>query len=1345
MTVQNYYTKKELAEHIQNHYCYRIKPTSTLDLCAGSGNLSKPFYKGVDRGSIAFVEPDPQACQRLEKGFRGPHVKVFAMTAEEYCRTYAEESSFQTVFCNPPFGRRMGRTNLEELVRDLHLPEIEEFESYFLTLAAKLANTRMLFLLPESYFRKEEASRTFQSLAHTGWQLDNMAELPVDGYEGAVVKTYLCHFLKSSMLTDWPEALTRLDGDLEVPMFHRGLERQTFRGNFREITGYSMVGADKEKTTTLHFNHEPQFVPNPSMAIQWQPQPQPIGTHWNRMGCVYELTSSGWQPATGRGYLNGKPVSNGMDEARQAFEVMQRGAFAAASHLLAVEKIDIQDLASKHSDLPDASFLNLLPTPRLNAKALEDDLRALAILKLEPNLVKHFDASGLVSVGPYITRPASMQRHHQARLFVEGYLSPDAKQQFVLELNGHQIPLSQLELRSPWIPRSLIAQYLNVELDENSLYTDGCSYAQDRLLAYLNYGKAGERIAEGDQEYYDLANNHFALVMNHWEDQEFSNLRINLHAHYILREAGETRCQMDVSNLKPAFPLHAYQQNDLPFALSGQTILNWDVGLGKTFGGIAAAMAHPGKTLIVVPKPVISKWAREVQTFFPGTRVEALGFRRNTKNRLVLHMKGLVDQAKQCFFDQGLKIILTTHQIFARLQVNDRDQRNADIEDAYAMVGNSELRTHKKRREELIQSAAERNFLFGGELTFTDLPLAGLLVIIDEGHQFKSLFPMPSSGWGNQLVMAGNCGQSKRARDLKIKLDLVRKQGGKTLCLTATPVSNSVVEIFNMLRVYAPAVLEKRGILNPQMLIDTYCNMKTITTVSVGGTVVSGQTITGFRNVSDLQEMWNEAMVTRTAAEVGLPLPQVREHVIRIKPTPELAAFISEQKDKLGKHLETGNQTRKVSVFEVIAALDKVAMYPPMLDLNTNPKGERLVKNVAAIYAESRGGQIIFSDQLASQYGIKDMLVRAGVKAEHIAIINASTAPKIEDRLTIQDDFNSGKTKIVIGGDIAAEGIDLQKNSVAIHFNNLNWHGQAIHQRKGRAVRQGNTQPFVDIYYYLLEGTTDIYRMATTQNKTHWWEDLRSSQTDNIEGNVFSDPISDDLVASLANDPEAVLAQLRKIRKDEELQREIRTFQKTLKQMGIALNPEQRSASLPILQALEAKLMQLIWIDASKIREGIQRVQLIVALQAARFKNSKENPWEDLLDNKLGDFFNGPPYLTLGRITSLATNKAGELTWVIDFSECLKTLYHTDWAAQPGTFGKPRQAASKTVKVPCQRPSQAKIKVIHIQPSLPLASSPKQAPMGKQNLAVKHVQAPQQREVQLSLFGDNPNPSQDVA
>jgi hypothetical protein len=156
------------------------------------------------------------------------------------------------------------------------------------------------------------------------------------------------------------------------------------------------------------------------------------------------------------------------------------------------------------------------------------------------------------------------------------------------------------------------------------------------------------------------------------------------------------------------------------------------------------------------------------------------------------------------------------------------------------------------------------------------------------------------------------------------------------------------------------------------------------------------------------------------------------------------------------------------------------------------------------------------------------------------------------------------------------------------------------------------------MYYYLLEGSTDIYRFATTQNKNHWWENLRRAQTERIEENVFSDAISDDLIASLAADPDATLKQLHARKRETELANEFYQFQKLLVKMMPYLEPSKRAISLDILQGFEAKLTKLNWVPQDIVAEGLARAMAFAEIQAERMAKRPNAKWNTFVDNLHG-------------------------------------------------------------------------------------------------------------------------------
>jgi hypothetical protein len=431
-----------------------------------------------------------------------------------------------------------------------------------------------------------------------------------------------------------------------------------------------------------------------------------------------------------------------------------------------------------------------------------------------------------------------------------------------------------------------------------------------------------------------------------------------------------------------------------------------------------------------------------------------------------------------------------------------------------------------------------------------------------------------------------------------------------------------------MLRIFAPQVLKAKRIRNTQQLMDYFCYIDSVTSVSLTGEVKHGQTIKGFLNVQELQTLWESCMITKTAEDVGLPLPKTHEIVERIEPTLEITQYMDKWKEMLERiikksELETakssdgnGHETEKVGMLRIITMLDKVASYPPQCGIKDNPKFDKVTENVMGHYNQHGGQQIIFADEKEVQNALADCLVDQGIPRKQIAIINAETAPNIKQRLKVAEDFNNGVYRIAIGGKIISEGIDLQQNTIAAHFLNLAWEGGTIHQRKGRLVRQGNQNDEVFIYYYLLTGSTDDYRYLTITNKTHWGESLRKTQCETMQQGVFSDPVDDDFLCALAIDPIEMKNILVKKRNAQELVKQLIKAERLFKKLLAFANPQNRAQSLEILQKYEAKLRKLDCIPETIVNEGIYRVQVLAQLHSRLISGfSRFRDWEDLIKN----------------------------------------------------------------------------------------------------------------------------------
>jgi hypothetical protein len=320
------------------------------------------------------------------------------------------------------------------------------------------------------------------------------------------------------------------------------------------------------------------------------------------------------------------------------------------------------------------------------------------------------------------------------------------------------------------------------------------------------------------------------------------------------------------------------------------------------------------------------------------------------------------------------------------------------------------------------------------------------------------------------------------------------------------------------------------------------------------------------------------------------------EHEVKIAPTPKIRAFLELCKDELSDTL-TGKANAKddsqMHIFSILSRMDNVAAYPPLQGImDENPKADALIGRVMEHYTAG-GNQIIFVDRKEAHAGLKDMLAAAGIPADQIAVFNADETADVGVRLKLQEAYNEGKLRVVLGGSMISEGMDLQMNTTALHFMNLSWESQTIHQRKGRGIRQGNTAAKLDVYFYLLEGSTDAYRRAVTSNKSHWWEDLRRCQTDTLTTSLVASPIEDGLLISLARDPDAAREKLKEARAAAALRRSSVRAGALMRQMLLAADPLSRPHALSILQRLERTLRGLEGLAATSCDAIIARVELL--------------------------------------------------------------------------------------------------------------------------------------------------------
>ncbi|MEZ4454790.1 MAG: helicase-related protein [Nannocystaceae bacterium] len=452
------------------------------------------------------------------------------------------------------------------------------------------------------------------------------------------------------------------------------------------------------------------------------------------------------------------------------------------------------------------------------------------------------------------------------------------------------------------------------------------------------------------------------------------------------------------------------------------------------------------------------------------------------------------------------------------------------------------------------------------------------LLLVDEAQNFKNLYsPEPREG-GTPKYMNLPEGGSKRAWQLDFRSSFVRARtgGSGVVLLSATPAKNSPLEFYNILQYVDHEAFLKVGIPDPEAFVDRYLKIETRDVLDTNFEITRKSAVVGFQRLDELREILDRYCEFKTAEEVGLKLPKPRVQRVDVvmdyaqeakyeamveTMTKRLEAMLKgESVDRaaiLGEMvrmslvalhseldegydwdiaLEGGTAKRKISIGAVsrreadgwrVVSIDSareeavVERDLPRPDYHS-PKFDALAERIVA---RPGCGHIVFCEPLAAQRWILEVLVKAGIPRERIAILNASVSAN--DRLRIADDFNgdeeSGKEPlhdVIIANKVANEGMDIQVRTCAVHHVDLPWTPADLEQRNGRAYRQGNTLGTIEILYYVARGSMDGYRFAAIHGKRGWLASLLESQDRDTNNPAAQEDFSpEDLLRYIARDP----------------------------------------------------------------------------------------------------------------------------------------------------------------------------------------------------------------------------------
>lgn len=583
-----------------------------------------------------------------------------------------------------------------------------------------------------------------------------------------------------------------------------------------------------------------------------------------------------------------------------------------------------------------------------------------------------------------------------------------------------------------------------------------------------------------------------------------------------LRPAEFSGEHINFVGMNPLIGLRTHQKNAIAHILyGGNTLLAHEVGAGKTFTMAAATMESKRlglcrKSLFVVPNHLTLQWANEFLHLYPAANILVAGKKDfETANR-----KKFCARIATGDYDA----IIIGHSQFERIPVSAERQERvlqkqlSEIEEAIQQAAYDRGQTFTvKQLEKTRKSLKLKLEKLRAEdrkddvVTFEELGVDRLFV--DEAHAYKNLFLFTKM----RNVAGLSTSEAQKSSDMFMKCQYMDElTGGKGIVFaTGTPVSNSMTELYTMMRYLQYGALQERGLTQFDAWASTFGETVTASELAPEGTGYRQKTrFAKFFNLPELMNLFKQAADIQTADQLKLPVPEANVQTVVVPPSEiqkEMVANLSERAALVhnGAVDPTEDNMLKITSDGRKIGLDQCLMNPLLPD-DPGSKVNVCVQNVIHIWEEEKAGrltQLIFCDNSTPKVGVfnvyddvKAKLLEAGIPKEEVAFIHdADTEIKKKELFS---KVRNGQVRILIGStQKMGAGTNVQDKLIAVHHLDVGWRPADMTQRNGRIVRQGNSNPVVQIYNYVTEGTFDAYLWQTLENKQKFISQIMTSKS----------------------------------------------------------------------------------------------------------------------------------------------------------------------------------------------------------------------------------------------------------
>ena len=596
--------------------------------------------------------------------------------------------------------------------------------------------------------------------------------------------------------------------------------------------------------------------------------------------------------------------------------------------------------------------------------------------------------------------------------------------------------------------------------------------------------------------------------------------------------------------MNPSITLRDHQLGAIAHVLyGGNTLLAHEVGAGKTFEMVAAAMESKRlglcqKSLFVVPNHLTEQWASEFLRLYPSAKILV-----TTKKDFETH-----NRKKFCarIATGDYDAVIIGHSQFERIPISrERQERLLQEQIDEITEGIAEVqasggerftvkqleRTRKslEARLEKLQAESRKDDV----VTFEQLGVDRLFV--DEAHNYKNLFLYTKM----RNVAGLSTSDAQKSSDMFAKCRYMDEITGSrgVIFATGTPVSNSMTELYTMQRYLQYDRLQELSMTHFDCWASRFGETTTALELAPEGTGYRARTrFSKFFNLPELMNLFKEVADIKTADQLHLPTPEVEYHNIVAQPTEqqqEMVKALSERASLVHSGTVDPSQDNmlKITSDGRKLGLDQRIINQALPD-EPGTKVNQCVANIMQIWRDGEADkltQLVFCDISTPQAApskkaakaldnptlhaleqavpleepepvftiyedIRQKLIAQGMPTEQIAFIHEAKTEVQKKELFSR--VRTGQVRVLLGSTSKmGAGTNVQDRLVALHDLDCPWRPGDLAQRKGRIERQGNQNPLVHVYRYVTEGTFDAYLWQTVENKQKFISQIMTSKS----------------------------------------------------------------------------------------------------------------------------------------------------------------------------------------------------------------------------------------------------------